>query len=72
MITRRPCDCLPNGGLGGFCSCPPKTHRSVPIVSIPSVAIPAAPTQQGWQCPKCSAIWSPFTLECYRCNKCSS
>lgn len=25
--------------------------------------------QKGWICPKCGSIYSPMTIECYRCNK---
>ncbi len=24
-------------------------------------------TPQGWQCPKCEAVYAPFVLECHRC-----
>jgi len=24
--------------------------------------------QQGWQCPICKRIYSPFTMMCYYCN----
>ena len=26
------------------------------------------PVQQGWQCPICKRIYSPFTMMCYYCS----
>lgn len=26
------------------------------------------PVQQGWQCPICKRIYSPFTIMCYYCS----
>ena len=50
---------------------PPKTtggSNGLKITYIYPEIEGVPPTFQGWQCPKCGRIYSPWKDECWRCN----
>lgn len=54
------CSC---GFTGGCYLCNPNMHNP------PNYKItPVIPFQKGWECPRCSRIYGPNTLECWTCN----
>jgi hypothetical protein len=38
-------------------------HQQVPLV------VPHVPPQYGWECPKCTRVYSPIVSGCFSCNQ---
>lgn len=42
----------------------------VPVGAFHCCSVPGvSATLTGWKCPKCGNVYSPFVVECTRCNK---